>query len=83
MVYIEGGSGNFENTVAGRLDLVKRIANFAHSKNAKLIVGGGIRTPDQVKELMQAGADIIVVSSILETAESPKVLMSQFLLVLS
>jgi geranylgeranylglyceryl phosphate synthase family protein len=83
MVYIEGGSGNFENTVAGRLNLVRRVADFAHSKNAKLITGGGIRTKEQVQQLMQAGADVIVVSSVLERTETPKILMKQFLEVLS
>jgi geranylgeranylglyceryl phosphate synthase family protein len=83
MLYIEGGSGNFENTVAGRLNLVKRAAKFVHSKNAKLITGGGIRTKEQVEQLMQAGADIIVVSSVLERTDSPKILMKQFLEVLS
>ena len=83
MLYIEGGSGNFENTVAGRLNLVKRAAEFVHSKNAKLITGGGIRTKEQVQQLMQAGSDIIVVSSVLERADSPKILMKQFLEVLS
>ncbi len=83
MVYIEGGSGNFENTVAKRLDLVKRVAEFAHGKNAKLITGGGIRTKEQVQDLVQAGADLIVVSSVLEKTDSPKILMKQFLEALS
>lgn len=83
MLYIEGGSGNFENSVAGRLDLVKRAAEFVHNKNAKLITGGGIRTKEQVQQLVQAGADIIVVSSVLERSNTPKNLMNQFLEVLS
>lgn len=79
MVYIEGGSGNFENTVANRLKLVENVANFAHSKNALLIVGGGVCNKSQVEELKQAGADIIVVSSVLEKSEIPKTLMLEFL----
>ncbi|MCK4847804.1 MAG: hypothetical protein KAT16_02140 [Candidatus Heimdallarchaeota archaeon] len=79
MLYIEGGSGNFENSVAGRLDLVKRAADFIHAKNAKLITGGGIRTKEQVQQLVQAGADIVVVSSVLERSDTPKDLMNQFL----
>jgi geranylgeranylglyceryl phosphate synthase family protein len=83
MAYIEGGSGNFANTVANRLELVEKAAKFAHSKNAKLITGGGIRTKDQIEELVQAGADLIVVSSILEKSEDPKILMLQFLEVMN
>ena len=79
MLYIEGGSGNFENTVANRLELVKRAADFVHSNNAKLITGGGIKTKEQVTDLIQAGSDLIVVSSVLEKAENPKLLMNQFL----
>jgi geranylgeranylglyceryl phosphate synthase family protein len=79
MLYIEGGSGNFENSVAGRLELVKRVAEFVHTKNAKLITGGGIRTKEQVQQLVQAGADIVVVSSVLERSDTPKNLMNQFL----
>ena len=79
MLYIEGGSGNFENSVAGRLELVKRTAEFVHAKNAKLITGGGIRTKEQVQQLTQAGADIVVVSSVLERSDTPKDLINQFL----
>ncbi len=79
MLYIEGGSGNFENSVAGRLELVKRAAEFVHAKNAKLITGGGIRTKEQVQQLAQAGADIVVVSSVLERSDTPKDLINQFL----
>jgi geranylgeranylglyceryl phosphate synthase family protein len=83
MLYIEGGSGNFDNTVARRLDLVKQAAEFVHSKNAKLITGGGIRTKEQVQQLVLAGSDIVVVSSVLEKSEAPKDLMNQFLEALS
>ncbi len=79
MVYIEGGSGNFVNTVANRLELVEKVSNFAHSNDALLITGGGIRTKEQVEGLVGAGADLIVVSSVLEESENPKELIEQFL----
>jgi geranylgeranylglyceryl phosphate synthase family protein len=79
MVYIEGGSGNYSNTVANRLDLVEKTSKFAHAKNALLITGGGIQTKEQVEGLVQAGADLIVVSSVLEKSEKPKDLIDQFL----
>ena len=34
-----------------------------------LIVGGGIRTPEQAGEIAKAGADIIVTGTVLEEAE--------------
>ena len=34
--------------------------------NLPLIVGGGIRTGEQVKEIAKAGADIIVTGTVLE-----------------
>jgi phosphoglycerol geranylgeranyltransferase len=79
MCYIEAGSGNFSASIANRLELVKRAAEFAHNNNAKLITGGGIRTKEQVEGLVKAGADLIVISSVLEKSEEPKVLMKQFL----
>jgi len=35
-----------------------------------LIVGGGIRTPEQAKERFEAGADIIVVGNAIEDKQS-------------
>jgi phosphoglycerol geranylgeranyltransferase len=34
--------------------------------NLPLIVGGGIRTGEQVKEIAKAGADIVVTGNVLE-----------------
>lgn len=81
-LYLEAGSGNFGSSVASRLDLVGRTATFVHSQGALLMTGGGIRTPEQIFALSQAGADIVVVSSVLEKVESPKKLLSQFLEIL-
>ncbi|MHA2288614.1 MAG: geranylgeranylglyceryl/heptaprenylglyceryl phosphate synthase [Promethearchaeota archaeon] len=79
MCYIEAGSGNFSASIANRLELVDRASRFAHEKNAKLITGGGIRTKEQVEGLVEAGSDLIVVSSVLEKSDNPKELMKQFL----
>ena len=79
MCYIEAGSGNFSASIANRLELVKRASTFAHGKQAKLITGGGIRTKEQVEGLVEAGSDLIVVSSVLEKSDNPKELMRQFL----
>ncbi|MFW9778539.1 MAG: geranylgeranylglyceryl/heptaprenylglyceryl phosphate synthase [Candidatus Heimdallarchaeota archaeon] len=78
-LYLEAGSGNFGSSVASRIDLVNRTANFAHSRGALLVTGGGIRTPEQIKTLSKAGADICVVSSVLEKVDDPKKLVGRFL----
>lgn len=79
MIYLEAGSGRFGASIAGRLDLVSRVKAFSKDKNATLITGGGIRTKAQVEDLMKAGSDLIVVSTVLEQSENPKELMEQFL----
>ena len=79
MLYLEAGSGRFEASIAQRLDLVKRVKEFVREKNAILITGGGIRTREHVENLIHAGSDLVVVSTVLEQSESPKKLMEQFL----
>ena len=79
MCYIEAGSGNFSASIANRTDLVRQAAEFAHRNNATLITGGGIRTKEQVENLVSAGSDLVVVSSVLEKTENPKDLILQFL----
>ncbi len=79
MIYLEAGSGRFDASIAGRLDLVHRVKKFILEKNATLITGGGIRTREHVEDLVKAGSDLIVVSSVLEQSENPKELMVQFL----
>jgi heptaprenylglyceryl phosphate synthase len=78
-IYLEAGSGSFSASIAGRLDLVKLVSQFAHERNALLVTGGGIQTKEEVANLAEAGADIIVVSSVLEKSLNPKDLMLQFL----
>ncbi|MHA1213951.1 MAG: geranylgeranylglyceryl/heptaprenylglyceryl phosphate synthase [Candidatus Hodarchaeales archaeon] len=80
-LYIEAGSGNYKKSIATRLDLVRRVKSFIVEKNpqAVLYTGGGIRTKEQVESLIEAGADIVVVSSVLEQSDNPKELMQQFL----
>jgi phosphoglycerol geranylgeranyltransferase len=60
MIYLEAGSG--------AKYYVPESMIFAVSKNitVPLIVGGGIRTPDDAKSVAESGADFIVVGNILE-----------------
>jgi tryptophan synthase alpha subunit len=78
-LYLEAGSGNFGNSIAKRLELVKKSKEFVQDRNALLLTGGGIQTKEQVIGLTKAGSDIIVVSTVLEKAENPKKLILEFL----
>ena len=79
MIYLEAGSGRFGASIAGRLNLVKQVKKISKEKKAVLITGGGIRTKAQVEDLVKAGSDLIVVSTVLEQSDNPKELMKQFL----
>jgi len=59
-VYLEAGSGVGKPVPSAMATAVKKVTNIP------LIVGGGIRTGEQVKEIAKAGADIIVTGNILE-----------------
>jgi phosphoglycerol geranylgeranyltransferase len=59
-VYLEAGSG-VKNPVPS--DMVTTVKSFV---NIPLIVGGGIRAGKQVKELVKAGANVIVTGNVLE-----------------
>jgi phosphoglycerol geranylgeranyltransferase len=62
-VYLEAGSG------VGNPVPVNMIKNVKSVINLPLIVGGGIRTGKQVKEIVKAGANIIVTGNVLEENE--------------
>jgi phosphoglycerol geranylgeranyltransferase len=59
-VYLEAGSGVGRPVPAQMVRMVKETASLS------LVVGGGIRTGTQAKEIANAGADIIVTSTALE-----------------
>ena len=59
-VYLEAGSGAKQPVPNDMIRTVK------HATNIPLIVGGGIRTGEQVKEIVGAGADIIVTGTVVE-----------------
>lgn len=66
LIYLEGGSGADCPVNKDLITAVKKNISIP------LIVGGGIRTPQQATDAFTAGADIIVVGNILE--ESPELL---------
>jgi len=63
-VYLEGGSGVKRYVPPNMIKMVKKAIGVP------LIVGGGIRTRDQAKEVVDAGADIVVTGNV--TEESTK-----------
>jgi len=63
-IYLEGGSGAKDPVPPEMIRCVKNLIN------AKLIVGGGIRTKEQASAAESEGADIIVTGNVVEAAGS-------------
>jgi len=63
LVYLEAGSGAPEPVPVNLISAVKEAISIP------LIVGGGIRTPEQARAISEAGADIIVTGTLVEEAE--------------
>jgi phosphoglycerol geranylgeranyltransferase len=59
-VYLEAGSGASQSVPAEMVAAVRK------QYEGMLIVGGGIRTPDAAGEIASAGADMIVVGTMIE-----------------
>lgn len=59
-VYMEAGSGAKHSVPSDMIRMVKEIVSVP------IVVGGGIRTSQQVKEMVRAGADIIVTGTVVE-----------------
>ncbi|MGD2035545.1 MAG: geranylgeranylglyceryl/heptaprenylglyceryl phosphate synthase [Bacteroidales bacterium] len=59
-IYLESGSGASRPVDGNVIKEVKRNISIP------LIVGGGIRTPSQVHDVLQAGADVVVVGNAVE-----------------
>ena len=66
-IYLEAGSGAHQSISVNMLKGVKSAVNMP------IIVGGGIRTPEQAEIIAQSGANMIVVGNILE--KQPELLM--------
>ncbi len=64
-IYLEGGSGA-DHSVPAQI-----ISTISQTVDVPLIVGGGIRTPDEASEKVNAGADFIVTGNILEKNNDP------------
>lgn len=66
-VYLEAGSRAEEHIPAEMVRTVKKAIDIP------LIAGGGIRTREQVKKIVSAGADMIVTSTVLEESSEDKI----------
>jgi phosphoglycerol geranylgeranyltransferase len=60
-VYLEAGSGARQSVPS---DVVKKVKSVIR---VPLIIGGGIKTGEQTKELVRAGAEIIVTGTVVES----------------
>ena len=63
LIYLESGSGANQSVYPQVIKYVKKHINIP------LVVGGGLKTPNDVKKVCSAGADIVVVGNAIE--ESP------------
>ena len=60
-LYLEAGSGASQNVTSDMVNAVRR------QYEGILIVGGGIRNPETAQEIARAGADIIVIGTMIES----------------
>lgn len=73
MVYLEGGSGALNHVPAEMIRSVRKMINIP------LIVGGGLKCADDIREVFDAGADIVVVGSAIErNPEIIRILCTQY-----
>ncbi|WP_048148483.1 geranylgeranylglyceryl/heptaprenylglyceryl phosphate synthase [Palaeococcus ferrophilus] len=64
LVYLEAGSGAPQPVPPEMIAIVKRVIDVP------LIVGGGIRTGEQARKAVEAGADIVVTGTAIDKARS-------------
>ncbi len=70
LVYLEAGSGA-EMTVPEEM-----VRAVSRTTCLPVIVGGGIRGPEQARKLVLAGASFIITGNVLETTDDPNLLAS-------
>ena len=69
-IYLEGGSGA-DHSVPEEM-----IFSISQTVDIPLIVGGGIRTPEEAAQKVEAGASFIVTGNILEKNDDPQFIKS-------
>jgi phosphoglycerol geranylgeranyltransferase len=68
LIYMDAGSGAQNSIPEAMISAIK--ANVP----LPLILGGGVKTPDEAAEKAEAGADFIVVGNVLEKNKDPKLI---------
>ncbi|MFQ5633552.1 MAG: geranylgeranylglyceryl/heptaprenylglyceryl phosphate synthase [bacterium] len=68
LLYLEAGSGAAQPVST---DLIHSVARYS---SLPIIAGGGIRTPEQARERIAAGASFIVTGNVLETSPNGKLI---------
>jgi phosphoglycerol geranylgeranyltransferase len=63
MVYLEAGSGSPEPVPP---EMVRHVANVI---SVPLVCGGGIRSPEQSRAAVEAGADVVVTGTVVERTD--------------
>ncbi len=71
MIYLEAGSGAVHPVMT---EMVQEVTAYV---STPLIVGGGIRTPEEARARVEAGASFIVTGNVLEKSENRR-LISEF-----
>jgi len=64
VIYLDSGSGAFNPVPFNMIALV------ASEINLPVMVGGGIRTPDDVRNAYESGADVVIVGNAIENSRS-------------
>jgi len=59
-VYVEGGSGALHTVDASTIQALKKVLNIP------VLTGGGIDSPEKMKQLFKAGADVVVIGTAFE-----------------
>ncbi|MCC7430920.1 geranylgeranylglyceryl/heptaprenylglyceryl phosphate synthase [bacterium] len=72
LIYLEAGSGAKESVPEEMIRAVKSVTTIP------IICGGGIRTPEEAKKKVKAGASIVVTGTVLEEKGDCEKLMNDF-----
>ncbi|RMH74022.1 MAG: geranylgeranylglyceryl/heptaprenylglyceryl phosphate synthase [Gemmatimonadetes bacterium] len=65
LIYLEGGSGALQSVPVEMIRAIREVVQ------TPLIVGGGIRTPEEAAAKVEAGANIVVVGTAIEQQDDP------------